>query len=154
MRSWKGRDLMLWKRNRVPQPLPRFAIGYVDSGVTRKAADWLAQLELCEPIAILADTPQNILWLCQRTKPVVLLLEARPDAIERLDAPDKDISGRCELAARLTEVLPECRVYVTCADEFRHVEPVLQMAVEKQLIDGYHFGTLTYQLIRDWLFPP
>lgn len=138
----------------MPQPLPRFAIGYVDSSVTRKAADWLAQLDLCEPIAILSDTPQNILWLCQRTKPVALLLQAVPDAIESLDAPDKDIAGRCQLAAQIKEKVPDCRVYLTCIERSCHLEAVMQKAVDEQLIDGYSFGALTYQWIKDCIYPP
>lgn len=142
---------MFWKRHDEPKRLPKVAVCYMDSDMTRTVADALAQLGACDPIAVLSDTPKDILWLCQRTAPDVLLLEAVPDAMERFDDPDKDITGRCEIAARVREDLPDCRAYLTCGEEFRHLEPVMQKAVETKLIDGYCFGDLTTQQLKLWL---
>ena len=142
---------MFWKRHDEPKRRPRVALCYMDSAVTRTVADALAQLDLCDPIAVLADTPKDILWLCGRTAPDVLLLEAVPDAMERFDDPDKDITGRCETAARVREELPACRAYLICAEKFRRLEPVMQQAVETELIHGYCFGDLTAQQLKLWL---
>lgn len=142
---------MFWKRHDEPKRRPRVAVCYMDSAETRAVADALAQPDLCDPIAVLSDTPQDILWLCGHTQPDVLLFEAVPDAMERFDDPDKDITGRCETAARVREDLPACRVYLTCAEEFRRLEPVMQKAVETKLIDGYCFGDLTAQQLKLWL---
>lgn len=142
---------MFWKRKDAIPKLPKAAVCCVDPGETRAVVDTLARFGLCGPTAILSDTPKDILWFCQREKPDLLLLEAVPDAMERFDDPDKDISGRCELSAQVAEVLPECRVYLTCAEGFRRLEPVMQKAVETQLIHGYCFGDLTEQQLKFWL---
>ena len=142
---------MFWKRHDEAKRLPRLALCCADSDMTRASADALARRGLCEPIALLADTPQNILWLCRRAKPDLLLLEALPDSMERFDDPDKDIAGRCETAARVQEEVPGCRAYLTCAEEFRHLEPVMRKAVENSLISGYCFGALTGQQLELWL---
>lgn len=142
---------MLWRRHDESQQLPKVAVCYVDSAATRAMADALARLGECDPVAILADTPQNILWLCAHRRPDLLLLEAVPDAMARYDDPDKDISGRCETAARVREELPDCRAYLICGADFRHLEPVMQKAVETELIHGYCFGDLTERQLRLWL---
>lgn len=151
---------MFLSRADKPAVQLRIAVCYADSAMTRAAADALVRLEACDPIAVLSDTPKDILWLCQREKPDLLLLEAVPDTMERFDDPDKDITGRCETAARVREELPDCRVYLICGEEFRRLEPVMRKAVETKLIDGYCFGALTKQRIEAWLadksrsFPP
>lgn len=142
---------MFWKRKDEAKLRTKIAVCYADSDMTRAAADWLAQQGLCESVAILADTPKDALWLCQREKPDLLILEAVPDAMERFDDPDKDIAGRCELSARITEVLPDCRVYLVCDEQFGHLEPVMQKAVGTNLIHGYCFGSLTRPIIESWL---
>lgn len=142
---------MFRKRKSSPRPLLKLAICCADSSMTRAAADWLALRNLCEPIAILADTPTDTLWLCQRERPDLLVLEAVPDAMERFDDPDKDIAGRCDLSARILEVLPDCRVYLICDDSFHHLEPVMQKAMETQLIHGYCFGPLSEGQLNEWL---
>lgn len=142
---------MRWKRHEAQKRPPKIAVCYADAAVTREAADWLTQLGLCESVAVLADTPQDILWLCRRAKPDFLLIEAVPDAMERFDDPDKDIAGRCETAVHIRELLPECRVYLTCAERFRHLEPAMQKAVETELVDGYCFGALARRQLEEWL---
>ena len=143
--------MMLWKRHDDPKRTPRVAVCYADAAVTRTAADWLTRLGACESVALLADTPQDILWLCRRAKPDLLLLEAVPDAMARFDDPTKDITGRCETSVRVREEVPDCRVYLTCAEEFRHLEPAMQKAVETKLVSGYCFGSLTKRQIEVWL---
>lgn len=145
---------MFWKRREEPSPLPKVAVCYADSAVTRRAADWLAQLNLCKPIAILADTPKDALWLCQREEPSLLVLEAMPDAMERLDDPSRDITGCCELSAQVKEQLPTCRVCLVCDARFHDYEPTLEKAVETGLIDGYRIGRLARLHIETWLAAP
>lgn len=148
-----GADLILRKRWHAPKPLLRVAVCYVESAVTRTVVDRLTQLDFCTPLPFLSDEPENVLWSCRKEQPDVLLLETMPDAMERFDDPSKDIAGRCETAARVREELPDCRVYLTCAEEFRRLEPVMQKAVDTRLIDGYCFGALTSRLIESWLPP-
>lgn len=74
--------------------------------------------------------------------------------MEKLDDPDKDISGRCEMSVRVKERLPECRVYLICDAAFCELEPVMEKAVETKLIDGYRFGCLNRQLLEKWLAEP
>lgn len=142
---------MFRKRHDGAKPLPKVAVCCADTDETRAVADALARLGECEPIAILADTPKDILWLCARKAPDLLVLEAVPNAMERYDDPMRDISGRCEMAARVREEVPDCRAYLTCGAEFRHLEPVLQKAVETRLISGYCFGGLTERQLKLWL---
>lgn len=149
-----GADLILRKRRQPPKPLPRVAVCYAESAVTRAVVDRLTQLGFCTPLPILSDELENVLWFCRKERPDVLLLETVPDAMERFDDPGKDIAGRCETAARVREERPDCRVYLICAEEFRRLEPVMQKAVDTRLIDGYCFGALTGQLIESWLPPP
>lgn len=143
--------VMFRKRHDEPMSVPRVAICYMDPTMTRAVADAVAQLGLCDPIAILSDTPEDILRLCGQAAPDLLLLEAVPDAMERFDDPDKDITARCETAARVREELPDCRAYLTCGAGFRRLDPVMQKAVETRLIDGYCFGDLTTQQLKAWL---
>lgn len=130
---------------------PKVAVYYVDAVNSRAAADWLTRLDLCQSVAILSDAPSDTLWTCVREKPDLLVLEAMPDAMEQLDDPDKDITGRCELAVQVKEALPRCRVYLVCSAEFRRLEPAMEKAVETHLIDGYRFGGLSRQQIETWL---
>lgn len=142
---------MLWKRHDEAKRLPKVAVCCMDSDETRAVADALTRRGECEPIAILSDTPEDILWLCARKAPDILVLEAAPNAMERFDDPARDISGRCEMAVRVREEVPDCRAYLTCDAAFRHLESVLQKAVETELIRGYCFGTLTERQVKRWL---
>lgn len=144
---------MFWKRKEAakPVPLPKAAVCYADPGETRRVTDWLTQLRVCQPAAILSDDPKDALWACLQEKPDILLLEAMPDAMEKLDDPDKDITGRCELSARVKEQLPACRVYLICGAQFGDLEPTLEKAVETGLIDGYRIGRLSKLHVDAWL---
>lgn len=142
---------MFRKRHDEVNDLAKVALCWTDTEMTRAAADRLAQRGICKPVAVLSDTPKDILWLCRRERPDLLLLEAVPDAMERFDDPDKDIAGRCRLSARIAEEMPACRVYLVCAEEFRRLEPVMQKAVETHLIRGYCFGGITVQQLEHWL---
>lgn len=142
---------MFWKRTKETPKLPRVMLCRVDPGETRALARQLTQSRVCEAVPLLTDVAREAVPICQAEAPDLLVLEAMPDAMEKLDDPDKDISGRCELAAQITEVLPHCRAYLTCAEAFRHLEPVMQKAVETRLINGYCFGDLTEGQLRAWL---
>lgn len=149
---------MFWRRKEEPFSdhgrigrLPKVMVCRVDPDDTRILAKHLTETRICEAVPLLTDVAREAVPICQEAKPDILVLEAMPDAMEKLDDPDKDISGRCELSAQVAEVLPECRVYLTCAKEFRHLEPVMQKAVETRLIRGYCFGSLTEQQLRAWL---
>lgn len=142
---------MFWKRKGQTTPLPKAAVCYVEPAKSRAAADWLNGLGLCKSVAILSDDPQDALWTCRQAKPDILVLEAMPDAMERLDDPNKDITGRCELSIRVKELLPDCRVYLVCGEEFRRLEPVMQKAISTRLIDGCRFGALDRQCVQQWL---
>lgn len=146
---------MFWKRREEAKPAlrPKAAVCYVDPGETRRVADWLVQLRVCEPAAILSDDPKDALWACLQEKPDILLLEAMPDAMEKLDDPNRDITGRCELSACIKEQLPACRVYLICGAQFRDLEPTLKKAVETGLIDGYRIGRLSKLNVDAWLAP-
>lgn len=141
---------MLWKRQEAAGR-PKAALCCADPASTRAAADRLTAWGVCECVAVLSDEAQDVVWTCRREEPDILVLEAVPDAMERLDDPTKDITGRCELAVQVTEALPTCRVYLTCAEAFRRLEPVLQKAVETALISGYCLGSPTRQQIERWL---
>lgn len=150
--------MMFWRRKEEPlsgsggpgRP-PSVMVCCVDPGESRALAQQLTEERSCQVAALPTDAVEEVISLCQRESPALLVLEAMPDAMERLDDPTKDISGRCELAAQLREELPHCRVYLTCGEEFRRLEPVLQKAVEKDLIQGYCFGGLTGQQLETWL---
>lgn len=144
---------MFWKRKEEakPAPLPKAAVCCADPGETRRMIDWLNLLHVCQPAAILSDDPKDALWACLQEKPDILLLEAMPDAMEKLDDPSRDITGRCELSARVKEQLPACRVYLLCGAQFRELEPTLEKAVETGLIDGYRIGRLTKLNVDAWL---
>lgn len=141
---------MFWKRQE-DTARPRVALCCTDPAATRAAADRLTAWDVCEPLALLSDEAESVLWSCRKERPDILVLEAMPDAMERLDDPTKDISGRCELAVQVSEALPTCRVYLLCAEGYRRSEPVLQKAVETELISGYCLGSLTRQQIERWL---
>lgn len=141
----------LRKEEAKPAPKCRAAVCYTDPGETRRTIDWLLRLRVCEPIAILSDAPDDVLWVCLRERPDILLLEAMPDAMERLDEPSKDITGRCELSVRVRERLPDCRVYLICGAQFGSLKPVLDKAVETGLIDGYRIGQLTRLHVESWI---
>ena len=142
---------MFWKRTKETSKLPRVMVCRVDPDETQALAKQLTEHRICEALPLLTDVAREAVPICQAASPDLLVLEAMPDAMEKLDDPDKDISGRCELAAEITEVLPACRAYLTCAEEFRHLEPVMQKAVETNLICGYCFGDLTEGQLRAWL---
>lgn len=132
-------------------PLPKAAVCCADPGETRHMTDWLTQLGICRPAAILSDDPKDVLWASLQEKPDILLLEAVPDAMEKLDDPSKDVTGRCELSARIKEQLPACRVYLICGAQFGNLEPTLKKAVETGLIDGYRIGRLSGLNVETWL---
>lgn len=149
---------MFWKRRgeafRNPETENRrlkTAVCYVDPDESCVLARRMTELHICEAFPLLTDTAKDAVPICQREKPDLLILEAMPDAMEKLDDPEKDIAGRCELSARIREELPGCRVYLVCAEEFLHLEPVMKKAVETQLVNGYCFGRLTKQQLEAWL---
>ena len=47
--------------------------------------------------------------------------------------------------------LPDCRVYLACADGHPEKLAALEKAVELKLIDGYCLGDLTDRQARAWL---
>lgn len=149
---------MFWKRKEsavaIPggdRGLPKVAVCCVDPAESCAAAKRLAALRICEAVPLLTDAAKEVIPICCQAEPDLLVLEAMPNAMEKLDDPDKDIAGRCGLAARVREQLPRCRVYLTCAESFRRLEPVMQKAVETRLIHGYCFGSLSGQQVRAWL---
>lgn len=144
---------MFWKRKEETAPvrLPKAAVCCADPGETRRVTDWLTQLRICRSAAILSDDPKDVLWASLQEKPDILLLEAMPDAMEKLDDPNKDVTGRCELSAQIKEQLPVCRVYLICGAQFGNLEPTLKKAVETGLIDGYRIGRLSKLNVETWL---
>ena len=66
-------------------------------------------------------------------------------------AEDKDVSARCGIAIEVRRRLPDCRVYLVCADGHPEKLAALEKAVELKLIDGYCLGDLTDRQARAWL---
>lgn len=142
---------MLWRHKKNRKKLPKVMLCCVDPDESRTVAKRLTEMRICEAVPLLSDVVREALPVCREARPDIIVLEAMPDAMEKLDDPNKDISGRCELAAQITEELPECRAYITCAERFRLFEPVMQKAVETRLINGYCFGALSAGQLKAWL---
>ena len=83
-----------------------------------------------------------------RTEQVdLLLLETDfSDGVE-----DKDVSARCEIAVRVRQALPKCRVCLLSQVGYPEKRAALDKAVELHLIDGYCLGDLTARQVRSWL---
>ena len=128
--------------------LPRAAVCFTTSAMTRRAADWLARLGGCRPLGILSDHGEDVIWQCEAENVDLLLLETdfSPAAEDT-----KDVSARCDIAIEVRRRLPECKVYLACEDGCLEKLPALDKAVELALIDGYCVGSITPQQMRTWL---
>lgn len=136
------------KRTEAVKMLPRVSVCYCDTKLCRGVADWLSQLNICESSAILSVKHSDVLWACLRDDPKLLLLEITPES----DADHANgIAERCELAMRIKECLPDCRVLLVCCDDCHEIEPTMRKAVELKLVDGYFFGNLDRKDIEKWL---
>ena len=115
--------------------------------MTRRAADWLGNLGGCRPLGILSDDCDDVVWQCTAEKADLLLLELDfSNGVE-----DKDVSGRCDIAAAVRKRRPGCRVYLVCEEGHPEKLAALDKAVELKLIDGYCIGDLSAQQVRTWL---
>ena len=130
-----------------PTP-PRAAVCFTTSAMTRRAADWLARLGGCRPLGILSDHGEDVIWQCEAENVDLLLLETdfSPAAEDT-----KDVSVRCDIAIEVRRRLPDCRVYLVCADGHPEKLAALEKAAELKLIDGYCIGDLSAQQVRTWL---
>lgn len=127
--------------------LPRAAVCFLSRAMTRRAADWLGNLGGCRPLGILSDDCDDVVWQCTAEKADLLVLEMDfSNGVE-----DKDVSGRCDIAAAVRKRRPECRVYLVCEDGHPKKQAALEKAVELKLIDGYCLGDLTDRQARAWL---
>ena len=127
--------------------LPRAAVCFTTPAMTRRAADWLGRLGGCRPLAILSDDFDDVVWNCEAEGADLLVLEMDfSNGVE-----DKDVSGRCGIAAEVRKRRPECRVYLVCEDGHPEKQAALDKAVELTLIDGYCIGDLDPQQMRAWL---
>ena len=142
-------------RKREPRPsgpgaeqaLPRAAACFTTPAMTRRAADWLGNLGGCRPLGILSDDYDDVVWQCTAEKADLLLLELDfSNGVE-----DKDVSGRCDIAAAVRKRRPGCRVYLVCEEGHPEKLAALDKAVELTLIDGYCIGDLDPQQMRAWL---
>ena len=127
--------------------LPRAAVCFLSHAMTRRAADWLGNLGGCRPLGILSDDCDDVVWQCTAEKADLLVMET--DFTEGVE--DKDVSGRCGIAAEVRKRRPECRVYLVCEKGHPDKQPALDKAVELKLIDGYCIGDLDPQQMRTWL---
>ena len=115
--------------------------------MTRRAADWLGNLGGCRPLGILSDDYDDVVWQCTAERADLLLLELDfSNGVE-----DKDVSGRCDIAAAVRKRRPGCRVYLVCEEGHPEKLAALDKAVELTLIDGYCIGDLDPQQMRAWL---
>ena len=129
------------------QALPRAAACFTTPAMTRRAADWLGNLGGCRPLGILSDDCDDVVWQCTAEKADLLLLELDfSNGVE-----DKDVSGRCDIAAAVRKRRPGCRVYLVCEEGHPEKLAALDKAVELTLIDGYCIGDLDPQQMRAWL---
>ena len=127
--------------------LPRAAVCFLSRAMTRRAADWLGNLGGCRPLGILSDDCDDVVWQCTAEKADLLVLEMDfSNGVE-----DKDVSGRCGIAAEVRKRRPECRVYLVCEEGHPEKQAALDKAVELKLIDGYCIGDLDPQQMRTWL---
>ena len=131
-------------RRREP---PSVAVCFATPAMTRRAADWLRALGGCRPIAILSDDCGDVVWQCAAEQAALLLLQTDfSDGVE-----DKDVSARCEIAVRVRQALPKCRVCLLSQVGYPEKRAALDKAVELHLIDGYCLGDLTARQVRSWL---
>ena len=129
------------------QALPRAAACFTTPAMTRRAADWLGNLGGCRPLGILSDDYDDVVWQCTAERADLLLLELDfSNGVE-----DKDVSGRCDIAAAVRKRRPGCRVYLVCEEGHPEKQAALDKAVELKLIDGYCIGDLSAQQMRMWL---
>lgn len=133
-------------RRREP-PLPKAAVCFALPFRTRHAADWLGNLGGCRPIGVLSDDCDDVVWQCAAEQADLLLLET--DFTEGVE--DKDVSARCEVAVRVRQALPKCRVCLLSQVGYPEKRAALDKAVELHLIDGYCLGDLTARQVRSWL---
>ena len=88
-----------------------------------------------------------MVWQCTAEQADLLLLGTDfSNGVE-----DKDVSGRCDIAAEVRKRRPECRVYLVCEEGHPEKQAALDKAVELKLIDGYCIGALSAQQVRTWL---
>ena len=126
---------------------PKAAVCFTTPAMTRRAADWLGRLGGCRPLAILSDDFDDVVWNCEAERADLLVLEMDfSNGVE-----DKDVSGRCDIAAEVRKRRPGCRVYLVCEEGHPDKQPALDKAVELTLIDGYCIGDLDPQQMRAWL---
>ncbi len=126
---------------------PKAAVCFTTPAMTRRAADWLGRLGGCRPLAILFDEFDDVVWNCEAERADLLVLEMDfSNGVE-----DKDVSGRCDIAAAVRKRRPECRVYLVCEEGHPEKLAALDKAVELTLIDGYCIGDLSAQQMRAWL---
>ena len=131
----------------VKRLTPKAAVCFTTPAMTRRAADWLGRLGGCRPLGILSDDCDDVVWQCTAEKADLLVLEMDfSNGVE-----DKDVSGRCDIAAEVRKRRPECRVYLVCEKGHPEKQPALDKAVELTLIDGYCIGDLDPQQMRTWL---
>ena len=129
------------------QALPRAAACFTTPAMTRRAADWLGNLGGCRPLGILSDDCDDVVWQCTAERADLLVLEMDfSNGVE-----DKDVSGRCDIAAAVRKRRPGCRVYLVCEEGHPEKQAALDKAVELKLIDGYCIGDLSAQQMRTWL---
>ena len=133
-------------RRREP-PLPKAAVCFTSTAMTRYAADWLRNLGGCRPIGVLSDDCDDVVWQCAAEQADLLLLET--DFTEGVE--DKDVSTRCDIAIEVRRKRPDCWVYLVCEDGHPEKLAALEKAVELKLIDGYCIGDLSAQQMRAWL---
>ena len=127
--------------------LPKAAVCFTTPAMTRRAAEWLSRLGGCRPLAILSDDFDDVVWHCEAEQADLLLLEMDFSS----GAEDRDVSGRCDVAAEVQRRRPECRIYLVCEAGHPDKQPALDKAVELHLIHGYCMGDLEARQMRAWL---
>ena len=142
--------MSLFRKREPPEVrplLPKAAVCFASPAMTRRAADWLGKLGGCKPTAILSDDYADVVWQCDAEQADLLLLGTDfSNGVE-----DKDVSGRCDIAAAVRKRRPGCRVYLVCEEGHPEKLAALDKAVELTLIDGYCIGDLSAQQVRTWL---
>ena len=127
---------------------PKAAVCFTTPAMTRRAADWLGNLDGCRPLGILSDDCDDVVWQCTAEKADLLLMKV--DFSEGAEEP-RDISACCDIAIEIKRRRPGCRVYLVCEDGYPKKQAALDKAVELKLIDGYCIGDLDPQQMRTWL---
>ena len=138
---------------------PKAAVCFTTPAMTRRAADWLGRLGGCRPLAILSDDFDDVVWNCEAERADLLVLDESIGAYQAMvlevdfsnGVEDKDVSGRCDIAAAVRKRRPGCRVYLVCEEGHPEKLAALDKAVELTLIDGYCIGDLDPQQMRAWL---